>query len=155
MNPVTSLPALALLGISAVAGVAISVQQAQLTFSEAGPTARWIRENGLENDALVMTPDTMAAPVAVYLGKPAYYLDCSCVDDFMFYHNRRDPFRESHIPVRLARAVEELKGRPILFVTSDELTAEQASEIVATASARRSSPSSPMPGRTRTTTSIG
>jgi hypothetical protein len=121
--------ALALLGISAVAGVAISVQQSQLTFSEAGPAARWIRDNGLANDALVMTPDTMTAPVAVHLGKPAYYLDCSCVDDFMFYHNRRDRFEESQIPARLARAVDELKGRPILFVTSDALTPGQASEI--------------------------
>ena len=110
-NPVSSLAALALLGISAVAGVAISVQQSQLTFSEAGPTARWIRDNGLANDALVMTPDTMAAPVAVYLGKPAYYLDCSCIDSFMFYHNRRDPFHESQIPARLARAVAGTAGQ--------------------------------------------
>jgi hypothetical protein len=128
-NPVSSLAATALLGISAVAGVAISVQQSQLTFSEAGPTARWIRDNRLANDALVMTPDTMAAPVAVYLGKPAYFLDCSCIDEFMFYHNRRDAFDESQIPARLARAVQELQGKPILFVTSDALTPGQTSRI--------------------------
>ena len=99
-----------------------------LAASEVGEEglARWIRDNGLADDALVMTPDTMAAPVAVYLGKPAYYLDCSCVDNFMFYHN---PFHESQIPARLAQAVRELKGKPILFVTSDALTPGQASEI--------------------------
>ena len=47
----------------------------------------------------------------------------------MFYHNRRDPFDESQIPARLARAVQELQGKPILFVTSDALTPGQTSEI--------------------------
>ena len=46
-NPESSFAVTILLGISAVAGVAISIQQSQLTFSEAGPTARWIRDNGL------------------------------------------------------------------------------------------------------------
>ena len=129
-RPEQSPVALGLLGISAFAGIAISIQQASITFSEAGPTARWIRDNGLQDHALIATPDTMVAPVAVYLGKPAYYLDCSCIDDYMFYHNRRDPFHKSQIPARLARAVEELKGRPMLFVTSDALTPAQLDEIV-------------------------
>jgi hypothetical protein len=122
-------PALAvgLLAASAIAGIAISIQQFPLTFSNGKAAAEWIELNGLADEALVGTPDTYVAVVAQYLGKPIYFLDCSCTDTFLFYHKRRDAFSKDQIPDRLARAVEELKGRPILFITTHSLSGSELS----------------------------
>jgi hypothetical protein len=122
-------PALAvgLLAASAIAGIAISIQQFPLTFSNGKAAAEWIESNGLADEALVGTPDTYVAVVAQYLGKPIYFLDCSCTDTFLFYHKRRDLFSKDQIPDRLARAVEELKDRPILFITTHSLSDSELS----------------------------
>ena len=57
--------------------------------------------------------------VAQYLGKPIYFLDCSCTDTYLIYNKRRDAFEESQIPERLVRAVHELAGpaRCIFLIT--------------------------------------
>jgi hypothetical protein len=120
-SPTRSYLAIALLAVSAVAGVAISIQQFPLTFSEARNTAQWIEDNGLSKSALVGTPDTLSVVVAQYLGKPIYFLDCSCTDTYLFYHKRRDAFDRSQIPDRLARAMRELEPRPILFLNTRPL----------------------------------
>jgi hypothetical protein len=63
-NPQRSWFAVGLLAISAVAGIAISVQQFAWTFSEGRHTAEWIRQNGLADDALIGLPDTYGVVVA-------------------------------------------------------------------------------------------
>src|SRR6185369_4327946 len=50
-RPQRSLLVLALLAVNAAAGIAVSVQQFPLTFSEGKHTADWIRENGLADAA--------------------------------------------------------------------------------------------------------
>jgi hypothetical protein len=120
-SPTRSYLAMALLAVGAAAGIAISIQQFPLTFSEGRNTAQWIKDNGLSDSALVGTPDTLSVVVAQYLGKPIYFLDCSCTDTYLFYHKRRDAFDPSQIPDRLARAVRELEPQPILFLITDPL----------------------------------
>ncbi len=115
-RPQRSLLVLALLAVNAAAGIAVSVQQFPLTFSEGKHTADWIRENGLADAALVGTPDTVAVVVAQYLGKPIYLLDCSCTDTFLFYNKRRDSFDHTQVAARLVQAVHELAGRRIVFL---------------------------------------
>jgi hypothetical protein len=78
---------------------------------------------------LVGTPDTLAAVVAQYLGKPIHFLDCSCSDTFVRYHRRRDAFAESQIPDRLARALWEVEDRTVLFLVSDPLTGAELAAL--------------------------
>jgi hypothetical protein len=117
-----------LLAINAVAGIAISVQQYPRTFSEGRHTAAWIRDTH-PDAALVGTPDTLTMVVAQYLGKPIYQLDCSCIDTYLFYNKRRDAFDKRQIPDRLARAVQELAGRSILFLITRPLTETELGAI--------------------------
>lgn len=121
--------ALGLLAISAAAGIAISVQQFSWTFSEGRHTAEWIRKNGFADDALIGLPDTYGVVVAQYLGKPMYFLECSCTDTFLFYHKRRDAYHPREMPERLARAVGELAQRPILFIDAHPLTEAELADI--------------------------
>lgn len=121
--------ALGLLAISAAAGVAISVQQFSWTFSEGRHTAEWIRKNGFADDALIGLPDTYGVVIAQYLGKPMYFLECSCTDTYLFYHKRRDAYNPRQMPERLARAVGELAGRPILFIDAHPLTDAELADI--------------------------
>lgn len=120
-QPQRSWLVVALLAINALAGVAVSIQQFPATFSEGRHTADWLRQNGLADAALVGTPDTLVVVVAQYLGRPIYQLDCSCTDTYLFYSRRRDAYRSSQIPERMALAVKELDGRPIVFLVSRPL----------------------------------
>ena len=128
-SPTRSYLAIALLAVSATAGIAISIQQFPLTFSEGRNTAQWIKDNGLSDAALVGTPDTLSVVVAQYLKKPIYFLDCSCTDTYLFYHKRRDAFDPSQIPDRLAGAVRELEPQPILFVVTDPLDRKALADL--------------------------
>lgn len=128
-SPQRSHLALALLAVSAAAGIAVSVQQFPLTFSEGRTTAQWIRDNDLSDSALVGEPDALVTVVAQYLAKPIYFLDCSCTDTYLFYHKRRDTFDKSQLPERLARAVREFEGRPILFLTTGPLDSSQLTAL--------------------------
>lgn len=124
-----SYPVIALLAVNAVAGIAVSVQQFPLAFSEGKATAQWIRDNGLSDAALVGTPDTLVTVVAQYLGKPIYFLDCSCTDTYLFYHKRRDAYGHSQMPDRLARAVQELEGRQVVFLITHPLRESELAEL--------------------------
>ena len=128
-SPSRSYLVLALFAINAAAGIAISVQQFPMTFSEGENAAKWIRGHGLVDDALVGTPDTLAAVVAQYLGKPIYFLDCSCTDTYLLYHKRRDSFDRTQVAARLVRAVDELQGRRIVFIISRPLHEPEASAL--------------------------
>jgi hypothetical protein len=121
--------ATALLVVSAAAGIVVSAQQLPRAFSEGRATAEWIGDKGLADAALVGTPDTLAAVVAQYLGKPIHFLDCSCTDTFVRYHRRRDAFAESQIPDRLARALWEVEDRTVLFLVSDPLTGAELAAL--------------------------
>jgi hypothetical protein len=131
-NPQRSFAVLALLVVNAVAGIAISVQQFPLAFSEGEATAEWISENGLRDAALVGTPDTFATVVAQYLGKPIYFLDCSCVDTYLFYNKRRDSYDPGQMPDRLAQAVRDLgEARPIVFLITHRLRESELADLSA------------------------
>ena len=66
--------------------------------------------NGLADDALIGLPDTYGVVVAQYLGKPMYFLECSCTDTFLYYNKRRDDYDPSQMPERLARAGGRVGG---------------------------------------------
>lgn len=128
-SPVRSRLVLALLAVSAAAGLAVSVQQFPRTFSEGLATAEWIRDHAPADAALVGTPDTLASVVGQYLGRPIYFLDCSCTDSYLLFHKRRDAFDASQVPERLARAAEDLADRPIVFVISRPLRDAELAEL--------------------------
>jgi hypothetical protein len=120
-NPQRSYLVLGLLAINALAGIAVSVQQFPRVFSEGEATAEWIERNAPENFALVGTPDTSVSVVAQFLGKPIYFLECSCTDTYLVFHRRRDDFDQTQIPDRLAGALKELGDRPVLFLVTRRL----------------------------------
>lgn len=128
-NAQRSYLAMGLLAVSAGAGIAISVQQFSWTFSEGRHTAEWIRDNGFSDASLIGNPDTFAVVVAQYLGKPMYFLECHCTDTFLRYHKRRDAYKANEMTERLAQAVDELQGKPTLFVVSHALIPPELADL--------------------------
>jgi hypothetical protein len=123
--------AVVLLWLGAVAGIGAYQQEVIQPLSNAGATARWLQGHDLQNAALVGTPDTSAAGVAELLGRPIYFLDCSCVDTFLRFQNRRDDYRIGQLPARLATAMAWAGNRPMVLMDSDPLSQLQVTAISA------------------------
>ena len=120
-RPQRSWLVLGILVVGAAAGVGASVRVWKLPFSHAATAAAWIERHQPADVALVGTADTIVAGVAIELGRPIYFLDCSCTGTYLRYQRGRDDFRESQIPARLVRALGELRGRPVLLVLTSPI----------------------------------
>jgi hypothetical protein len=123
------LPAYALLGLTSVAGCIAAFQAWQRPFSNAESAASWIKAHRFETTAIVGTPDTSVAGIAVLLHRPIYMLDCGCVDSFVFFSNRRDAFLISQIPDRLLIANNSLHTPGFAYIGTVPLSAAQEAEI--------------------------
>ena len=128
-HPQRARSAVVLLWLGAVAGMGAYQQEVIQPLSNAGATARWLQGHDLQDAALVGTPDTSAAGVAELLGRPIYFLDCSCVDTFLRFQNRRDGYRIAQLPARLATAVAWAGNRPVVLLDSYPLSQLQLTAI--------------------------
>ena len=129
-RPHKSVLVLIFLLVGAVTGIGASAQVwYHYPFSNSAAAATWLTDQNLEDAALVGTYDDQAAAVAMQLGRPMYYLDCSCSGTYLKYTSSRDLFDDSQIPDRLAMAVSQIKKRPIVFVVTHQLSDRERNAI--------------------------
>lgn len=121
-EPVSKLAYL-LLALNAVGGAAAAYGQWSRPFVDDGAAVQWIRQNHLENTALIGAPDTHMVGVAERLQKPMYFLDCGCVDTYMKFSNRRDHYQDRDMPAALAKAVHTLQAPEMIFMTYEPIKA--------------------------------
>jgi len=122
---------LGLLAVNALAGVYCAAAQWGQPFSRAGDVAAWLRAAHLQDAALLGTPDTHVAPVAILLGRTMTFLDCDCTDSYVRFLRRREDFRPEQVPARLARDAAAAGPGPVLFVTTAALTPDELAELAA------------------------
>jgi hypothetical protein len=113
------------LGLSAVAGMQAAVAQWHHPFSNVGPAARWLRSQHLENSTLIGSPDTSIAAIAEQLNRPAYFLECNCLDTFLLFSARRDHFRFDEIPDRIAQAAQRIPPADMILILVRPLSASE------------------------------
>lgn len=130
-RPQPSWLAVALLWFGALAGGAALTREAARPFSYAGAAAQWLRDHDLRDAALIGTPDTSAAGVAELLRRPMYFLDCSCVDSFLRFQNRRDSYLVEQLPDRLMAAMDWAAARPAVLVNSYPVSEDQREALSA------------------------
>lgn len=121
--------AYAMLSLTAAGGVYAGFQAWQRPFSNAGPTAKWLKANHLETATLVGTPDTLVASIAELLNRPIYMLDCRCSDKFLLFSNRRDDFTQSQIPERLGASPAALHVSKFVYLASRPFNTDEESSI--------------------------
>jgi hypothetical protein len=117
-----------LLGLTAVSGIYAGVQAWRRPFSNAGSTARWLIANHLDKAPIVGVGAAVAS-IAILLDRPAYMLDCGCIDRHMLLSNRIDSFRWPQIPDRIVIAMGALHVSSFVYVRSVPLTTELESEL--------------------------
>jgi len=122
---------LGLLAINALVGVYSAAAQWGQPFSRAEDVAAWLRAAHLQDAALLGTPDTYVAPVAILLGRTMTFLDCDCTDSYVRFLRRREDFRTAQVPARLARDAAAAGPGPVVFVTTAALTPAELAELAA------------------------
>lgn len=115
----------------ALKGVASLAASWTHPFSETANVAAWVRQNHLETLPLVGASDFNLAGVAEQLEKPAYFLNCNCVDTYMKFAHRRDGMEMTDIPDRVALASRTLRAPRFLLVLDTPLKAETVQRIAA------------------------
>jgi hypothetical protein len=117
------------LAVGALKGVAAMAAAWTHPFSETGNVAAWIRDNHRLNVPIVGASDYNLAGVAEQLQRPAYFLNCNCVDTYMKFSNRRDGMTPQEVPGRIARAFATLHAPKITLVMDFPLSAQDISKI--------------------------
>ena len=129
-QPSRSWIVLLVLWLGAFAGLVSLERAVAHPYSNAASASRWLREHDLRDAALIGTPDTSAAGIAQFLGRPIYFLDCGCVDTFLRFNRRRDSYSVEQLPERLAAAVAWAQARPAIFIDSYPVSDEQRKELL-------------------------
>ena len=106
-------PVLLLCG--SVAGIETQIGQWLRPFSNAQAAARFLNDRGLRYAGLIGVRDDWTIPVAQLLGRPIYGLDCQCTESFLRFDSSHDNNHGGQFAERLARAVSEVQGPPILI----------------------------------------
>jgi hypothetical protein len=130
-RPRRSCIAMVLLTLGAVCGLQEVANEATQPYSMAAQAAEWLRRHEPLDAVLIGTPDSSTAGVAVLLGQPMYFLDCSCTDTFVRFTRRRDAYRISQLPVRLATALQSIGAYPAILITAEPLSADMLTTIEA------------------------
>jgi hypothetical protein len=107
---------IALLILNAVGGLASLRSEVRPLF-QSHSAATWVREHAPSDALLIGTPDWAALPVAAYLGRPLYALDCTCEINFVRWDNKRAAHLDStEISQRLGQTVRAAGNRPMLVI---------------------------------------
>lgn len=113
--PARNWPLLGLLVMGAAGGMTALAGQWMRPFAANGPAARWAREQGLADTALIGDSDIRVEPVAILLNRPFFSLDCLCEDRYVRFTRRRDGYDPSMAPDRLAILAARLRPRPMIL----------------------------------------
>jgi hypothetical protein len=113
-----------LLAIGALKGVAAVAASWTHPFSETGNVAAWMRANHYDNEPLVGSSDYNLAGVAEQLQRPAYFLNCNCVDTYMKFAHRRDGMTPEEVPDRIGNAYKVLGAQKIALVMDYQLSSD-------------------------------
>ena len=117
------------LALGALKGVGAMAASWTHPFSETANAAAWIRAHHDEALPLVGSLDYNLAGVAEQMERPAYFLNCNCVDTYMKFSHRRDGMLPSEIPDRIARAYSVLHASQILLVMDSPMSAGDIQRI--------------------------
>lgn len=118
-----------LLAASAISGVIFSSLMWTKPFSNAEATAGWLEAHHLQNAALVGTPDTSVAAIAILMKRPIYFLDCRCSDDYMLFSNRRDDFDPKDMPKDTLAAFNALGSRQLILLLISPIQRQEQAAI--------------------------
>lgn len=95
----------ALLAINAAGGVT-TLSAGLRPFSQSRNVATWIERHHLEDAFIMGAQDYAASPIAGYLQRPLYYLNCECLGTYIEWSARRKHSLEpAEIVARAARAM--------------------------------------------------
>lgn len=109
----------ALLSCGAIAGIEAQIGQWQRPFSNSWAAAQLLTENGWRDAGLIGMRDDWTIPVAQWLGRPIYGLDCQCFEHYVRFDRRLDHDHDDQFAERLARAVAAVKGQPPILIYSN------------------------------------
>jgi hypothetical protein len=111
------LAAYILLAVSVLSGVWAVIASWHHPFSYGRAAAEWIVSAHLDQMPLVADDDTSAVSVTETLHRPAYFIECSCVDTYVLYSSRRDNFTKAEAPERILQASHFYHDAPLLFLS--------------------------------------
>jgi hypothetical protein len=127
-----------ILGLLVVANIYNVARQWNRPFCDDDDAAQWIRQNHLENDLIMGTPDTNIIGVPERLDRPVYELECGCFDRVLTFSKRRDGFNpRTDVPAGMVRGMQTLHAPSALFLLNrplygDEIEKLSAAHITAT-----------------------
>lgn len=128
-HPGTPVASTILLTSCAISGVVFNVLMWTHPFSSSGAAAEWLKSQHLQNAAIVGTPDTSVSGVAILLGRPIYYLDCQCSDDYMLFSSRRDDYNVRDLPPYTMQAFDRLHASELVLLLISPMDPGDKSEI--------------------------
>jgi len=109
---------IALLAINAVGGVTTLASELR-PYSQSHNAANWLQRNGLDQALLIGARDATTSPIAGYLRRPLYYVNCECLGTYVEWSTRRKPMLDlDNIVARVAHGMEaENKSKAILILS--------------------------------------
>lgn len=101
--------ALALLVLNAIGGIHAAAEAWVVPMSNAGPVARYLEAQGLDED-FVFTNQRDGAPLAGMLDKPVFFPQCRCFRRYMDWSNKEDGY-DPHQEFAILREALDTRGR--------------------------------------------
>jgi hypothetical protein len=110
------LSAYALMTLSALAGVVAVASSWTHPFSQAKAAAEWIVQSEPRDVIVVGAPDVSFASVAEEMQRPAYFMECYCVDTFKLFSKQREDFPDEELADRLSVTMNRLHTSSLVLV---------------------------------------
>ena len=117
---------LGLLLVNAVSGLTTLASELR-PYSQGREAARWLERVHLQDDFLIGSRDAYVSPIAGYLNRRIYYLECECFGTYVKWNNARvSKLSQDEFLVRLTRALDvQHKSAAIVIVRQPFDPAEQ------------------------------
>ena len=88
-------------------------------FSQSRNVATWLKRHHLEDAFLIGVRDSTTSPIAGYLGRPLYYLECQCLGTHVVWNNRRRrTLKLKEVVKRTARGMTAAHKSDAILMTS-------------------------------------
>ena len=111
----------ALVGLSAVAGMAITVGAWQHPFSRARDAAVWVQASVPAGEPVIGAPDVSFASFAAEWQRPVYFMECRCSRGFKLFSRTTEDFPEEEWPSRINAAMGDLHTDRLVFLSYRQL----------------------------------
>ena len=110
---------IALLFVNAVAGVN-TFRAESGTYSQARNVAQWLDRSDLKSALLLAYQDPQGTPVAAYLRRSIYGLECQCDFTFVRWNVSRAPLGTAELLRRIRRAIAVAQAHEAILLRSVE-----------------------------------